>query len=433
MKRDEIYRGLVRGAIDSGLSSIDERPSLWPDIQEKIKGEKKMKKKISTALVFALAAMLALTGAALATGLDVFGQVREKMADEISYERLGLLEETAATVGRTFRFAAPAAVDAQEPQNDRERLMLAQHDFTADLTIDQIYCDGRKLYYSFTFSSDDIGIEAGKGKPTGFETWDEHPGERFGESLHIALSRKTEEEAVRYLSSQESAYIVENYLFCADSVTLEDGTELQIIDSGYFALDDSHYMGYREYLLPDGYQAGDEVRFVITMMGTTSVFYQDETGVYANDIFQRECMVSVIASASVSQSLNTYSSVVKTGEYEALAELYISDVDISGCVKITGPEEWIKAWEPCDDEEEFERRWNGSDFVKDYKLIVNGEFECTGYMLGVFRRDETSYTLDLRYDLPEGEIDSLELIPIRRQSGETPEESIAVQCGEPQP
>lgn len=387
-----------------------------------------MKKKISAALVFAIVATLALTGAAVATGLDVFGQVRETKIDETSYERLGLLENVAATVGETFHLKPQAAANARTPENDREKLELEQHDFAVDWTIDQVYCDGRKLYYSYTFSSDSIGLEMGEGRPTGFQKWDAYPGEKFGDTLHTALGKAAEKEAADWLNSHEGGHVIQRYVYPADATLLADGTELQIIDSGYVALDDNHYVGYNEYRLPEGYEAGKEISFVVTMMSTTSVFHQDAQGVSAAYVFQKECMVPATVTAPVGDAPIPYSSTFKTEEYEAMAELYVSDVDISGSVKIVCPEEWAKVWEPCEDEAEYERRWKASDFVKDYKLVVNGK-ACEGFTFGVTQRDKTSYTLDLRYDLPKEEIESLELIPIRRASGEVPEESITVKAG----
>lgn len=391
-----------------------------------------MKKKISFALVFALVATLALAGAAVATGLDVFGQVRETKVDETSYERLGLLENVAVTVGETFHLKPPAAVNAKAPETDREKLELEQHEFTADWTIDQVYCDGRKLYYSFTFSSDNIGLELGEGRPTGFMKWDAYPGEAFGDTLHTALGEEEEKKAIDWLNGHDGAHVIQRSLYPSDATWLEDGTELQIIDSGYVALDNNRYVGYKEYRLPEGYKAGKEIRFVVAMMSTTSVFHQDAQGVSAAYVFQKDCMVPATVTAPVGDAPIPYASTLKTEEYEAIAELYVSDVDISGSVKIVCPEEWAKVWEPCEDEAEFQRRWNASDFVKDYRLIVNGK-ACEGFSDGVFQREKTSYTIDLRFNLPEEEIESLELIPIRRESGEVPEEGIIVKAGVGEP
>lgn len=350
-----------------------------------------MKKKVSAALVFAIVMTLALAGAAVAAGMGVFSQLRETKVDEESYERLGLLEGAAASIGKTHHLKAPAAEGAKKPSSDRERLMLAQHDFAADWTVDQAYCDGRRLYYSYTFASESPRIEWGEGKPTGFDTWSEYPGGRFGESVYTSVGgEKMEGEVARYLSSHPAAYVVEHSVYPADGAKLEDGTELRLVDSGYVNDGENRCAGYTEVMLPEGYEPGEEIRFVLTMLGSTKVIYQDEQGVSEAFLFQPECSASMTVAVPVTKPRDVLKGSVQNEEYAAEAELYVSDVDISGTVTITGlPEE----------------------IIADYMLLVNGE-ERRGYTFGVIRRDETSYTLDVRYDLPGEAIRTLALRPV---------------------
>lgn len=349
-----------------------------------------MKRKGSAVLVFAVVMTLALTGAAVAAGMSIFARIRETKVDETSYERLGLLEDAAASIGETCHLKAPAATNAKAPETDRERLMLSQHDFAADLTIDQVYCDERRLYYSYTFSSETPRVELGEGKPTGFETWTEYPGGRFGEDVFMSLDgEETESEVSRWLSSHKSAYVVRHSVYPADGAKLEDGTELRLVDGGYMGEGENHYIGYTEVMLPEGYEAGEEVRFVLTMLGGTRVVYQDEEGVSEAYIYQPECNATLTVAAPVSKPRDVLRGSIQNEEYAAEAEIYVSDVDISGTVTITGPQE----------------------IITDYVLLVNGE-EQRGFPFGVIRRDETSYTLDVRYDLPKEEIRSLALLPV---------------------
>lgn len=62
----------IRYAMDESFSGAYARPSLRARVLDRTKGEDKVKRKVSYALVLALAAMLALSGAAIAAGLNLF-------------------------------------------------------------------------------------------------------------------------------------------------------------------------------------------------------------------------------------------------------------------------------------------------------------------------------------------------------------------------
>lgn len=62
----------IRHAMDESFSGVYARPSLRARVLDRTKGEEKVKRKISYALVLALAAMLALSSAAIAAGLNLF-------------------------------------------------------------------------------------------------------------------------------------------------------------------------------------------------------------------------------------------------------------------------------------------------------------------------------------------------------------------------
>lgn len=62
----------IRHAMDESFSGVYARPSVSRRVLDRTKGEEKVKRKVSYALVLALAAMLALSGAAIAAGLNLF-------------------------------------------------------------------------------------------------------------------------------------------------------------------------------------------------------------------------------------------------------------------------------------------------------------------------------------------------------------------------
>jgi len=62
----------IRQAMDESFSGVYARPSVRRRVLERTKGEEKVKRKVSYTLVLALTAMLALSGAAIAAGLNLF-------------------------------------------------------------------------------------------------------------------------------------------------------------------------------------------------------------------------------------------------------------------------------------------------------------------------------------------------------------------------
>ena len=81
MKRDELYRSVIRNAIDEELSFLDERPSLHTAIMSKIEGEKKVKRRTSMTFVMAAMMVLLLGSMAVAAGFGLFGQLRAQKVD----------------------------------------------------------------------------------------------------------------------------------------------------------------------------------------------------------------------------------------------------------------------------------------------------------------------------------------------------------------
>ena len=235
--------------------------------------------------------MLALAGA---TAAGLFAQLRESKVDEVSYERLAHLEEAAVSVGQTVGLSG------------------------AKLMIDQAYCDGRRLYYSYTLTKNDPAAK----------------------------------------------------LFVGDGAELTDGADLSPVDSGDARASDTAYSAYYEVMLPEEYAVGDTVTFVLTVMDGESL--------------RHHVPVTVPVTGRAARM---------TGEgtadgYAAKAELFISDVDVSGCVRIYAPEDY----------------WTES-----YKLVADGvEYRD---IEGWSEYDGQAHVVHLRFDLPKT-MDSLVLAPV---------------------
>ncbi len=143
---------------------------------------------VRRAMVAALAAVmaLALASGAIAVRLGLFGRLSAGREEEPSYERLALLDEAAMRVGET------AALDGG-----------------AELTLNHAYCDGNRLYYSYTLSGEGVVL--------------------------------------------------------GDGASLEDGTSLTIWDRGEESADGVTY-GYQEVELPEAAKPGEALPIVLTVI-----------------------------------------------------------------------------------------------------------------------------------------------------------------------
>ena len=389
LRHDEELKRIIRKEIDDEFSYLDSNPSLHNVIMSKIEGERIVKRKVSMTLVFAIVMTIALGSMAVAASLGLFGQLRASKVDEMSYERLGLLEEAAVTVGETRRITASGVQKNAEPETVQEKLLADQMQREYDLTIDQVYCDGRKLYYSYTFKMNDDRLSMHEGEPTGFDSWgDACPGEKFEDVFDTWLGDEQNQKVSDWLNSHESGYVVKRSAFVGDGAELSDGTYLNPVDSGSKSVDEFTTTAYYEVALPEDYVAGDDIEFVLTVMASDTVYFQDETGAYMTSVFNRDAMIDVPVKVQVTGEAAAITGEGTADGYDAKATLYVSDVDITGSVRIDAPEEY----EP-----------------EGYYLLADGvEYHNIDPWHGY---DGEGHLINMRFDLPET-MGSLVLMPL---------------------
>ena len=389
MKRDELYRSVIRNAIDEELSFLDERPSLHNAIMSKIEGEKKVKRRTSMTFVMAAMLVLLLGSMAVAAGFGLFGQLRAQKVDEMSYELLGLLEDAAVVMGETRRVVVPVRDKAAKPETVHDQVLLSQQGREYELTVDQVYCDGRKLYYAYTLKTMGEPISLYEGEATGFEGWDEaYDGERFADVFDLYLGEEENQRVADWLDSRESGYAVRHNAFVGDGADLPDGTYMMPIDSGSEQVDANTMTAYYEVALPEGYEASETVEFVLPVITSDTVYAQDESGAYSTTVMDRNNLVEVKVSALVTGSTSVLTGEGTADGYAAKAELHVSDVDLSGSVCIEAPEDYYP---------------EGYTLLADdvpYRNIDEW-----------WQFDGQAHVLNLRFDLPET-MSSLVLMPL---------------------
>ena len=379
---------------------------------------------VRTILIAALLLLL-LAGAAIAAVLGTFGRFTTDPMIEMSHTRLEHLEEVAETVGKTIVVNAPSGeLDRIDLTTDYGRIQAQQYGRQFELTVDQVYCDGNKLYYSYQLSEKNRTFELLEGIPTGFESWDwEEPGKKLADTYWTPGATEEEEaDAKAWFAEHETAYAIESHFGLGDGAHLDDGSErgisLNIFESGMEQIDPYTKVGFQQVDLPEDYVPGETIDFLLTVMYSTEVVCQDETGVYRTGVRQKENrgFMRVPVTAKITGKPEEFVKTAQFDDYAAEVHLAISDVDISGTVYIDAPQEWIDAYQKMDG-------W--ADWVTDYKLIADGqEMPNVGGGYGIGRNEER-WRVYIRYDLPQS-TEHLTLVPCSGNRQRSEAESIVI-------
>lgn len=365
------------------------------------KEEKVVKKKVSAALVFAIVLTLAIGGAALAANLGIFGQSVNNDDNEQSVGRLERLEDAAQTYNDTQAVTAPAQSTAEAPQTVRDALMASLYNRRFNLTLNQAYYDGYKLYYSYTLTSDcRTGYITGDGMPTGFETWDSVEEGKYATGHLYESDNPVQQQIVTYFAGHPVGYIAYESMNIGDGADM-GGRPLTILDSGEERVNDYTIQGFQEVEMPDGFEPTDEINIELTVMYGMSVWAQDEQNVYHAYMMTPENrgFFRLPFTVKLNGQAETYTGSVQTSVYSAQATVRVSDVDISGEVVFDAPE-WAALIEANRDSE---------IPVNSYTLVADGvELQNRDGAFGVNK--DGQFVVGIRYDLPES-MNSLVLVP----------------------
>ena len=365
------------------------------------KEEKVVKKKISAALVFAIVLMLAVGGAALAANLGVFGQAVGSDDNEQSVGRLEKLEDVSQTYNDTQAVTAPSQSATEAPKTTRDELMASLYNRRFNLTLNQAYYDGYKLYYSYTLTSDcKTGYITGEGMPTGFDTWESVEEGKYATGHTYVSDNSVQQDIVTYFSGHPVGYIAYESMNIGDGADM-GGKPLTILDSGEERVNAYTIQGFQEVEMPDGFEPTDEIDIELTVMYGMSVWAQDEKNVYHEYMMTPENrgFFRLPFTVKLNGQTETYTGSVETSAYSAQATVRVSDVDISGEVVFDAPE-WAAKFEANKDDE---------IPVISYTLVADGvELQNRDGAFGVNK--DGKFFVGIRYDLPES-MNSLVLVP----------------------
>lgn len=328
----------LREALKACLSETDfPQERQWAVLRAIRKDEQAVKKKLSVAVICAIVVMLALGGMALAASLGVFGMAGQ--TGRQSAHRLALLEEQADTLNETQTLQAPSApVENHPPQTLQEQLLSRLYARQFELTVNQYYSDGHKLYYAYTLTTNQpLSWTTGEGAPEGIEEWYMQAEGTYAQN-YTQNDAEDEKRFAAFFAAHPVGYIARENMALGDGAKLE-GQSLNILDSGEAWLDECTLQGYQEVALPEGFIPEDgKAEIQLTVMYGANVTYQEKDHVYCARITTPEDrgILPLTFTVPVSGSSQTYTGGVSTETYSASAVINVSDVDVSGQIVFDG-------------------------------------------------------------------------------------------------
>lgn len=399
----------IQNSLDAHLSGLHVSERQQAQMFNRIvRGEQPiMKKKISAALVFAIVMMIAMGSMALAAGLGLFGHFRQTQENN-NGARLEKLETLADTYETTKAVAMPTPAVPVTGDTMYDKLLAEQYSHTFELTLDQAYCDGHKLYYSYTLRrSAPMAATYGEGEPTGdFNyTWVEE-----GKTANDCMTLEGEEKA--WFEDHKVAYELFNGFGLGDGASTPDGHDLMILDSADEQVDACTKRGFQEVEIPEDVTVGDTLDFVLSINEYGGVYYQTEKDFRraSASVPEDRGFIRVPFTVKVDRKAEIRAGSMMTDAYSAQATVFISDVDISGTVYFDNAE-FVQDYKEYD-----QKMMNGEEVqmprvITGYELVADDQVvEPIDGGWGVDNKTG-QYHVELRYDLPES-AEFLSLRPI---------------------
>jgi len=383
----ELTNQAVRAAIDDCLSGVADMPSVRADVLNQVRGEKKVKKKFSVGVIFAMLLALLMAGTAVAAGLGLFGQIGDHLGSD----------------------ARLPGLDAVSEQMD---LSFTTEDGVT-ITIKQAYYDGTRVFISYTKEGPYDVMSLGEGKPE-VEKWDwEMPGEIYGESFgsdspnHLIMKE--------YLDGSAPRWARTTYVNIHDG--LQIGEEyLDIIGGDTYRTEDGMLIGWKECVVPEEL-AADEVTFLLGTFTTNSTWYQDETGCYLSHGKRTETVWHPFTVKKDTTGGQKLTGRAEGEGWTAEAALTASAIDIKGEVVLRCPQKWV----------EIERTWENPehiDHVYDWRAYIGGE-KMEHSVEWISSGVDGQLTFGICCKLEDAS-QEMKLVPVYAQDGENMDEAIVL-------
>ena len=405
----------IKQSVQHSLSGIAFADARKQQVLTQIKGEKPMKKKLSIALVCAVLILTLLMGTALAAVLGVFGRMNASPYDA---QKLAHLDEAAQVMDVTVPLEAPISQATAPALTTYDEILLRQQERRFELTLNQTYYDGRKLYYSYTLKTNGAQRWQGEGMPSGVTEWlMEEPGKRYGDVWSNDVPGR-DEEIESWLNSHKSSWISFENWSLGDGARAEGAEVLDIMGGESEMLDECTLQGWQEVLLPAELAEKEELTIELSVLYGAALYHQDETGVRWAHIAQPENRGILRIPFTVTKNGQTQhlQGEATFADYAAKAGLSVSDVEISGKVILKVPVEWTdtltdRIENTCD-----------RDVILNYQLMADGQM-LPNHGGSLYTPMDGRLEIALTFDLPQS-MNELKLLPEYAKSGLHYEEAI---------
>lgn len=389
---NKIDHQAVRTAIDDCLSGADALPSVRADVLNQLRGEVKVKKKLSMGLIFALLLTLLMTGAAVAASLGLFGQIGERSSSDA---RLPGLEAVSETVGLSI-----------------------QTEEGVTIAIDQAYYDGSRVFISYAVEGPFDQLELGEGKPD-VAAWDwELPGEIYGQSF--GSESASHQLMVAHLDGSAPRWATSHSVNVHDGLQIGE-TYLDIIGGETYLTEDGRLIGWKECTVPEEL-AADEVTFLLGTFATHNTWYQDETGCYLSHGARTGETWHPFTVKRDKTPARTLTGTAAGADWSAAASLQMSAIDIKGELILSCPQDWV----------EIERTWEnpkGLNYVGEWHIYINGVLDQDGGVEWVSSGVDGQLTFGLCCKLDDA-VQTIQLVPYYSKTGENMAEAITLKIAE---
>ena len=378
----------------------------------------KARRRLSLGVVLAIALALLMTGGAVAAGLGVFGQIAGRFADDGLKDELDRLEGVATVVNQqiTINFNQQTTAP-HSPATDYETLLAAAQAQPAGLalTLHQAYCDGQRLYFSFSITHDDPTWYRGVGLPTGIDEYTvEYPGETYREAFSVGRPG-IKDTIVSWLDSHESSWIAYTSAGIGDGADLADGTYMQVVEGDVTFIDERTSQGFYTVLLPEGYEPGETISFTILVSSSMMLNAQDTEGVHCYHFPSKQ--ETLTFTIPVNRDTVNLRGGGHFAQYTASAEAVITQVTMTGEVMMNVPAEWTESFGMNGDDDD-----TTVDNILWYDLIAGGK-QLDNHNAGWYLQPDGSMITIFQFDVPPADV-PLYLRPVYALSGPHPDEDI---------
>lgn len=410
----------LRHAMRTCLSGVTFAPARQEAVLRAVKGafNQPMKRKATPTLALAILLALLITGGAVAAGLGIFGKMAASDNPGAPAYELNRLEEIATVYDIQASPAVQATVlPSAQPQTDYEALLsaLEGQNLPCSLTLNQAYCDGERLYFSYTLEMEDMLWYRGEGFPTGMDGRGEFiAGKTYSEVWHNDILG-VDEAITGWLDSHDASWIARSWVGMVDGADLEDGTYMTPIEGERGESTPTRLTGFYTVRLPAGYEPGDTLTFVLSTRTYMELIAQNADGVYACFDFPMETQTYAFT-IPVGGSVTWLHGDGRFEQYSASAQVSISRVTVSGKVMLNVPVGWTASFGQNGDGDA------AGDHILTYQLVAGGQ-ALHNYDGSLAITGDGALTIGVQCDIPYSGV-ALYLRPVYSLSGPHPEEDI---------